>query len=113
MKGKKSTCVFQRLTPKFRILSALFLSIPAALCRSTEVILVFFFISILMTGAARIPLSTVKKRLLPLVGFLAMIWVFLPLTFGGEAMATWEVMGLGLEISREGVAYGIDRKSVV
>ncbi len=107
MKTTPSKPLFQRLTPKFSILSALALSVPAALCRNTEVILAFLFLSVLLTGVAGIPLSTVKKRLLPLVGFLAMIWVFLPLTFGGETMATWKVLGLTLDISGPGVAYSM------
>ena len=91
------------LNPRVRIFSAFLLSCGAAFCQSPWVIGGFLAHAIIIVGLAKIPLSELKKRLLPMVAFLAMVWVFIPPTFGGEALVQFNLWKIPLSISRAGV----------
>ena len=97
-----------KMNPKIRILSAAWLSVACALCRETQTALGFLGISLALLALGKIPLSLIKKRLFPLVAFLAMIWLFLPLTFGGEALGCREIFGYPICLSREGIRVSLD-----
>ncbi len=72
------------LSPAVRILSAMVLSVSAALCDSLQVGAGYLVVGISLVAMARLNFVDVIQRLKPLFGFLLMIWVLLPLTFDGE-----------------------------
>jgi len=72
------------LDPKIRIMACSFISIAAALCDNLIVALGYLILSLVLTLLAGLPIKELAKRLRPLVWFLLMIWVFLPLTFKGD-----------------------------
>lgn len=72
------------LDPRIRIMVSCFLSIATALCDNLMIALGYGVLALCLTGLAQLPVDQVIKRLKPLFWFLIMIWIFLPLTFGGE-----------------------------
>jgi cobalt/nickel transport system permease protein len=90
-----------KLDPKIRIISAFVISLSAAVCNMLSVAVVYFSISILLIIMARLNFNEVLKRLKPLVWFLLMIWIILPLTFEGHVIFQYGV----LKITDLGVAF--------
>jgi cobalt/nickel transport system permease protein len=76
--------LIHKLDPKIRIVAALVLSISAALCDNLYIVMIYLFISIVLITMGRLNLIDVVKRLKPLLWFLLMIWVIIPLTFKGD-----------------------------
>ncbi len=75
-----------KLDPKIRILASFFLSIATALCDNFYIAMVYFFISIVLVTMGRLKFIDVVKRLKPLLWFLLMIWIIIPLTFEGNTL---------------------------
>ena len=75
-----------RLDPCVRIVSALVLSIPAALCDNIDVAGFYLCIALVLIIMARLEPWDVLQRLKPVFLFLVMIWILVPLTFKGEIL---------------------------
>ncbi len=91
--------MIHRLDPSVRILCAIILSVITALCDHVSLVLLHLLVSIMLVAIARLDIKDVLNRLKPLLGFLLMIWIILPLTFDGEVIFRFGI----LEISRPGV----------
>lgn len=91
--------VIKGLDPLIRIVSALIISLGAALCNSLWIAAAYLGVALMVIAMAGLTRGIVLKRLKPLFWFLVMIWIFLPLTFAGQEV--WR-MGV-LSISREGI----------
>lgn len=76
-----------RLDPAVRIIAAVLISFTAALCRNVEILGAFGAVSLGLVFFAAVPPATIMGRLKPLLGFLLMIWLLLPITYEGPAMA--------------------------
>jgi len=84
------------LNPEVRIICASFLSIAAALCDDIIVAMGYLAIGFFLILMTRLPWRSVYKRLRPLFWFLLMIWIFLPLTFGGEIVFQYKFIKASL-----------------
>ncbi len=73
-----------KLDPKTRIIAVLILSFAAALCNSLIIAVLYFIVSMVVIGLARLNAKDVFQRIKPVFWFLIMIWVLLPITFEGE-----------------------------
>jgi len=82
------------LDPRIRIIVAFFLSIATALCDNLMIALGYGVLALCLTGLAQLPLDQVIKRLKPLFWLLIMIWIFLPLTFGGDLVFRYGVVSV-------------------
>ena len=91
------------LSPRVRIFSAFTLSCCAAFCQSPWVIPGFLIYGLILLGMAKVPLDEMKKKGIPLTAFLAMVWIVIPLSFGGEAIFQFNIWGIPLSISHAGV----------
>ena len=98
----------QLLTPRVRILSAGLVSVATALVENPFTAGLFLLFSMVLAGASQIPVRDIWKRLSPVVWFLVMIWLFLPLTFGGESLYEWNFMGIPIELSRPGILLSLN-----
>lgn len=81
--------VIHRLDPGIRVLSAVMISIAAALSEHLGIIACYLAVGILICAMARISVGQAAARLQPLFWFLVMLWVFLPLTFTREIIAEY------------------------
>jgi len=88
-----------KLDPKTRIIAVIILSFAAALCDNLMIAVLYFIVSIVLTGLARLNIKDVFQRVKPVFLFLLMIWILLPITFEGEIIYNlyW------LEISKVGI----------
>lgn len=93
------TSMIHGLDPKIRILSGAFLSITAAVCDNLTVAWGYLAAGLLVCFLAELSPAVLWKRLRPLILFLIMIWLFLPLTFGGEPLAAV----YGIPLSADGI----------
>ena len=75
-----------RLDPRGRVVAAVALSLCVALLARIPAAGLAFAGAMGLAGAARLPLAALCRRLLPLNGFLALLWLALPLTSGGNAL---------------------------
>jgi cobalt/nickel transport system permease protein len=91
--------IIHRLDPRFKIVSAVFLSVATAVSYRYQTLLSALVLSLLLAAAARLDAKTVFKRLAAVFGFLILIWLVLPVTFEGTPLGR-----LGpLTITRAGV----------
>lgn len=91
--------LIHRLDPRFKIVFAVLLSVVTAVSYRFPALFFAVGLSVLLLATARLDLRAVSKRLLVVFGFLLLIWIVLPLTFEGAALAR-----VGpLVISRPGV----------
>ncbi|WDP88741.1 MAG: cobalt ECF transporter T component CbiQ [Desulfobacter sp.] len=81
--------IIHRLDPGIRILSAVLVSVAAALSRNLGIIACYLGLAILLCAMARITAGQAAARLKPLFWFLVMLWIFLPLTFTREIIAQY------------------------
>jgi cobalt/nickel transport system permease protein len=88
-----------KLDPKTRIIAVTVLSFAAAICDNLFVAGLYFLISTVLIAMAKLNIKDVMQRIKPVLWFLLMIWILLPLTFEGKALFQlyW------LEISTEGL----------
>jgi len=88
-----------RLDPRVRVTVATAYSFVVALATDFSVLTAALLISVMLVLLSRVSLKEVGKRLLVVNGFIFMLWLLLPPTFGGEALVR-----LGpLSISRPGM----------
>ncbi len=81
--------MIHRLDPGIRIVSAVCISIAAAVSEHIGVIVCYLVGSILLCAMARIGVVQGVARLKPATWFLVMLWVFLPLTFTKEIIVQY------------------------
>ncbi len=93
--------LIHRLNPAVRILCAIIFSFWVALSNDFEFIFGCFILSILFIPLASITPVEALKRIKPLLLFLFMIWIFLPLTFTGETLFNV----LSMDVSKQGIEY--------
>jgi cobalt/nickel transport system permease protein len=80
------TSVIHRLDPRCRIIAAIFFSIVTAVLYGFPALLTAFGLGLLMLSAARIRLRQAARRLVPVNLFIAVFWLILPLTAGGNVV---------------------------
>jgi cobalt/nickel transport system permease protein len=102
--------VLHRTDPRFKLVFAVLFSVVTAVAYRFPVLLAALATAVTLAAAARLQPAAVAARLLPVVGFLLLLWLLLPLTFEGTPLAS-----IGpLTLSRPGVvlAAQISLKSV-
>lgn len=77
-----------RLDPGVRIVSAMIVSLVAALSERPAALVGFLALSVILAGLARLEPVEVLRRLKPLFWFLVMIWLLVPITYDGTAVLT-------------------------
>lgn len=91
--------IIHRIDPRFKVVAAVLFSIVVAVSYRFPTLLTALGAAAVLTLAARLKLTAVAARLAVVIGFLCLLWVLLPLTFGGDALVR-----LGpLTLSRPGV----------
>ena len=102
--------ILHTMDPSLRVVVCLVLSFSTALCQGFPVLAVFAALALLLLVMSRPDPVVVISRIKPLIFFLSMIWLILPITYGGGAELT-----LGsLSLSRPGIflCLGITIKSL-
>jgi cobalt/nickel transport system permease protein len=95
----EGTSFMHGLDPRVKVVVTLLFSLLIAVSNNFSGLAIAFFLSLFLVAAARLSILRVGKRLLLANGLIAFLWVFLPLTYNGEAS-----LALGpLSLSREGV----------
>ena len=85
--------------PRFRLVAAFVCAVCLAVVRTPEAAWFGFGIAALLLALSRPPMRPVLRRLAVVNVFIAFLWLTVPLTSGGEAIAAWGP----LEVSRAGV----------
>ena len=73
-----------KLEPKIRIIAVIIISFATALCDNLIIAVLYFIVSIIFIGMAKLNAKDVIQRIKPVFWFLLMIWVLLPITFEGD-----------------------------
>jgi cobalt/nickel transport system permease protein len=77
-----------RSGPTLRIVLATGYSFVLAVMHDPAALGIGLLFSCVLAAAARLPIKALAARLAAAVGFLALVWVLLPLTYGGAPMAS-------------------------
>ena len=85
--------------PRFRLVAAFVCAVCLAVVRTPEAAWFGFGMAALLLALSRPPMRPVLRRLAVVNVFIAFLWLTVPLTSGGEAIAAWGP----LEVSRAGV----------
>ena len=85
--------------PRFRLVAAFVCAVCLAVVRTPEAAWFGFGMAALLLALSRPPVRPVLRRLAVVNVFIAFLWLTVPLTSGGEAIAEWGP----LEVSRAGV----------
>jgi cobalt/nickel transport system permease protein len=92
-----------RLDPRVKVLAAFGFSVVTALADKAAPLGLALALALALVAAAKLPLRAVARRLVVVNGFVLMLWLMLPFTYGGEPVFT-----IGpLAASREGVLYAL------
>ncbi len=91
--------IIHRLEPCTRIIFATVYCFVVAVSKQFPVLLAAVVISFALVLTGGLPVKEVAKRLAPVNGLILLLWVVVPLTYGGESL--FQIAGLGL--SRDGV----------
>ncbi len=99
-----------RLDPRVRLLAASIFSVAIALLNRPSAMILGLITASVLVALARLPLARVLRRLGVLLGFLALLWLVLPITAGGDVVASF----WGVPIGQHGLvlAAGISIKSI-
>ena len=81
--------LLHRLDPRAKLVAVIVWSVPLALLNDLRVLLLGLAISTTLLIAARLDPARLLKRLLLVNLFVAFLWLFLPWTVDGRAVATW------------------------
>lgn len=102
------------LDPRIRIAAAAVFSALVALSGHFAALIAALALALILTLAARLSLRPLFNRLMPVVGFLALIWLVLPFTFEGQPLFQWQGYGYQITWTRPGVylSAGITLKAV-
>ena len=95
----RGTSFLHRADPRVKIISTAALSLVIALCQSFSTALTGLLIAILLVVAARLSPAMILRRLLIVNSFNILLWLLLPLTYGGQAVIDFA----GISISRPGL----------
>ena len=95
----RGTSFLHRADPRVKIISKAALSLVIALCQSFSTALTGLLIAILLVVAARLSPAMILRRLLIVNSFNILLWLLLPLTYGGQAVIDFA----GISISRPGL----------
>ena len=79
--------IIHRIDPRFKVVAAVAFSIVVAVSYRFPALLAALVVAVILTLAAHLNLKAVGGRLLVVIGFLVLLWVLLPLTFEGDALA--------------------------
>ena len=93
------TSWIHRINPCIRIVYAVLYSFVITLMQQFPTLLTALFISIFLVFLARLDLREICKRLTIVFWFLIFVWIFLPITFGGEILYN----AIFFNISNQGV----------
>ena len=99
-----------RIDPRWKVIYAALFSILVAVAHEYDTLLTALTVSVLLIIAARLSFNDILRRILVIVGFLVLIWLVVPVTYGGETMGQ-----LGpIAVSKQGFALAakISLKSV-
>ena len=102
--------IIHHIDPRFKVVAAIVFSAVVAVSYRFPTLLAALVAAVMLTLAAHLNLKAVARRLLVVIGFLVLLWILLPLTFEGDALAS-----IGpLTFSRPGVilAAQISLKSI-
>ena len=88
-----------RLDPRLRLAGAALFSFIIALSHQVHTLLTALTMTVGLLLLAALDFREVLKRLLAVGGFLLLVWLVLPLTFGGEHLYQWGLFS----ISRPGI----------
>ncbi len=88
-----------RTDPRVRVMTAVIISVSAALSQDIRILGGYFIVAILLVAMAKLPPLAVLVRLKPMLWFIIMLWMVLPLTYEGESIWRYGV----LSFSRSGV----------
>jgi cobalt/nickel transport system permease protein len=91
--------MIHQIDPRIRLLLATLLSFTIALSHQVTTLLAALALSILLLGLARLNAKEVLKRLMVAWGFLLLLWLILPVTYGGESAYEFGF----LSFSRQGI----------
>ena len=86
-----------RLDPRIKVVTAFFISIAGALSQNLIIIPWYLLVGIFLCGLARLSFRQVMARLRPLLWFLVMIWIFLPLTFTQDILVQYGWFHISLD----------------
>jgi cobalt/nickel transport system permease protein len=81
--------VFFRIDVRIKIISVVLLSILIALFSNPQALLGALVLGLIVILLARIPFKQIVKRLLPVNGFILLLWLFLPITMVGPSLFTF------------------------
>jgi len=82
----QGSTVIHRLDPRYRIVAAAALTIAIAVAYRFQALAFALLLAILLVLAARLDLKKVGSRLWVIAGFLALIWVVVPITYTGDIL---------------------------
>lgn len=91
--------LLHRLDPRAKLVAAIVWSVTLAALNDLRVLLLGVICAAVLLVAARLKLPRLLQRLLVVNIFIAFLWLFLPWSTGGEAVATWGP----ITITREGL----------
>ncbi len=99
----EGTSFIHGLDPRVKVVVTLLFSVVVAVSYNFSALTAALILSIFLVATARLSIFHVGKRLLLANGLIAFLWIFLPLTYNGEASL---VLG-PLSLSREGLIYAL------
>ena len=79
--------IIHRIDPRYKVVAAVVFSMVVAVSYRFPTLLAALFAAVLLTLAAHLNLKAVGRRLLVVSGFLVLLWILLPVTFKGDALA--------------------------
>ena len=91
--------VIHKIDPRYRIVAATALSMAIAVSYRFEALVFALAFSVMLVLAARLDLKKVGSRLMVVAGFLALLWIVLPITYNGDIL----YKAGPLEISSQGI----------
>ncbi len=91
--------VLHRTDPRIRLVVATLFSVTVALSFNLSALLAALGVTVMLVFIARLNPVSILKRLILVNGFVLLVWLFLPWTFGGDPLFSIK----GLVISRQGV----------
>lgn len=91
--------VIHKIDPRYRIVAATILTMAIAVSYRFEALAFALAFSVMLVLAARLNLKKVGSRLMVVAGFLALLWIVLPITYNGDIL----YKAGPLEISSQGI----------
>lgn len=79
--------IIHRIDPRFKIVAAATFSSIVAVSYRFPTLVVALLTAIILTLAAQLDPKAIARRLLVIFGFIALLWLLLPLTFDGDALS--------------------------